>query len=219
MKKLALVMAMLMLSTCGLTGCGVINNNNNNTVEGKDKTKTETVYGEYPKFDGDLSKRSCSPVLSIGNTTAKAGGTATVTVSVSGADGKWSSCGLHLVYPETLSIVTKDGGTTVVREDGDATGAAMATIMKEWLHENKTAILLNNKLNSSFYTAIFAGDEGKDGDIVTFYLKIPPDAVSGTVYPVEFLYIEGDLFTNIAKEKEMQQFAFTHYINGTITVE
>ena len=52
----------------------------------------------------------------------------------------------------------------------------------------------------------------------TFNFIIPQDAEVGTVYDLNFFYMDNDMFTNAAKEEEMQKYAVQNWINGSITV-
>ena len=52
---------------------------------------------------------------------------------------------------------------------------------------------------------MFVGDGGGDGDIATFYFRVPDNAQSGAVYPIEVYYRDGDLFTNSAANDSYQK--------------
>jgi malic enzyme len=47
----------------------------------------------------------------------------------------------------------------------------------------------------------------------------PEDAKAGTEYPVEFMYIEGDMFTNEEMDKSMEKYVFENWKGGKIIVE
>ncbi len=66
---------------------------------------------------------------------------------------------------------------------------------------------------------MFVGDGGGDGDIATFYFCVPDNAQSGAVYPIEVYYRDGDLFTNSAADDSYQKYAFSHAVNGSVTIE
>ena len=53
----------------------------------------------------------------------------------------------------------------------------------------------------------------------SFFFQIPEDAASGTEYPIDFMYIEGDMFTNTAEDKSMEKYVFENWRGGKIIVE
>ena len=58
---------------------------------------------------------------------------------------------------------------------------------------------------------MFVGDGGGDGDIATFYFRVPDNAQSGAVYPIEVYYRDGDLFTNsAANDSYLKHFRLFH---------
>ena len=63
------------------------------------------------------------------------------------------------------------------------------------------------------------GDGGGDGDIATFYFRVPDNAQTGAVYPIEVYYRDGDLFTNSAANDSYQKYAFSHAVNGSVMIE
>lgn len=163
-----------------------------------------------------LAKRSCSPVLKIESAEGKAGETVGVTVSLSGADGKWSASGIHFAYDERLTAA-KDELNQLMYEKGNAVDSMTDFIAVDWV-DNRTDELINDKQNSIFFCSIGEDGSGNDGDIATFNFIIPQDAEVGTVYDLNFFYMDNDMFTNAAKEEEMQKYAVQNWINGSITV-
>jgi hypothetical protein len=101
---------------------------------------------------------------------------------------------------------------------GDASKYNSGSIAMEWVN-NKTDYLIDNKLGSIFFTEIFEKNRGLNGDVVTFFLEVPEDAASGTEYPVDFMYIDGDIFVNEAQDKSMEKYVFENWKGGKITVE
>lgn len=163
------------------------------------------------------------PLLTISNTTAKAGGIAEVTLSVSNADKKWKMCGIHIVYPDVLKCVLANEADREPEYDtGSALKSAQASVAREW-QNNLPDDLIKNKMGSLFFTALCSDNGGKDGDIVTFRFKVPDDAKSGTVYKVDYYYSSNDktkdMFSNESEDPEFEKYAFSHWTGGTITVE
>ncbi|MDE6425975.1 MAG: hypothetical protein K2K89_07545 [Ruminococcus sp.] len=161
------------------------------------------------------------PLISVGNTTAKAGEIAEVKVYVDGADLNWSNCGIHLTYPDVLECVYQDNDDMYLNyEVGEASKFNTGIIAMEWKKENNPPEELTIKgLGTMFFTVMFGGNNGKDGEIVTLYLKVPEDAESGTVYPVGFYYLSTDMFRNLENNSSLEKYAFEHMQSGTITVE
>lgn len=161
------------------------------------------------------------PVISIGNTTAKAGETAEVKVSVTGADLNWSNCGIHLTYPDVLKCVYKDNDDLYLKyKQGTASEYNTGIVAMEWKKQNNPPEeLTSQNLGTMFFTVMFNGNEGQDGEIITLYLKIPEDAESGTVYPIGFYYLGTDMFRNVENNPSFEKYAFEHIQAGTITVE
>lgn len=169
----------------------------------------------------DVPEVEEGPVISVGDTTAKAGEIAEVKVYVEGADLNWSNCGIHLTYPDVLKCVYYDDDDMYLDyEAGEASKFNTGIIAMEWKKENNPPEELTSKgLGTMFFTVMFSGNNGKDGEIVTLYLKVPDDAESGTVYPVDFYYLSTDMFRNMENDASLERYAFEHMKAGTITVE
>ncbi len=159
------------------------------------------------------------PRLFIRDTTVKAGETAEVTIYIENAERQWNMCGFHITYPDVLDPVMMDEEERLVEKElGDASKYNSGSIAMEWVN-NKTDYLIENQLGSIFFTEIFEKNRGLDGDVVTFFLEVPEDAVSGTEYPVDFMYIDGDIFVNEAQDKAMEKYVFENWKGGKIIVE
>ncbi|MBR5512772.1 MAG: hypothetical protein IKV85_02145 [Ruminococcus sp.] len=159
------------------------------------------------------------PRLFIRDTTVKAGETAEVTIYIENAERQWNMCGFHITYPDVLDPVMMDEEERLVEKVlGDASKYNSGSIAMEWVN-NKTDYLIDNKLGSIFFTEIFEKNRGLNGDVVTFFLEVPEDAASGTEYPVDFMYIDGDIFVNEAQDKSMEKYVFENWKGGKITVE
>ena len=198
MKRIALVTAsalILLLSGCGADDGG----------SGTDKAK--------------LPESGATPVLSLSSAEGAAGETVEITMSVEGADNKWCSSGIHVIYDENLVCVPSEADPeTPSHKKGPAVEEMTACIAKLWT-ENLIPELADNNKHSVFFCSVAEGDKGRDGDIVTFEFRIPEDAQSGTVYDIEFFFREGDMFSNSASEQDFQDYAFSNWENGSITVK
>lgn len=169
----------------------------------------------------DVPDAEEGPVISVGDTTAKPGEIAEVKVYVEGADLNWSNCGIHLTYPDVLKCVYQDNDDMYLKyKKGEASEFNTGIIAMEWKEENSPPEELTEKgLGTLFFTVMFKGNSGQDGEILTVYLKVPEDAEPGTVYPIGFYYRSTDMFRNIENDASFEKYAFEHMQPGTITVE
>ncbi len=209
MKKIAVLLtAAVMASFMLMPGCkndnGEKDSSNGNSASEQSQSKVEKPLS------------GAEPVLSINDVQGRPGETVEVTVSVSGADKKWASCGVHFYYDNSLECRMEDEKFADYQL-GNAAKDLNAFTAAVW-KENLTDYMIDNNYYSLFFAAMSSSDSGKDGNIATFYFKIPEDAKVGTVYPLEFFSIEGDMFTNIATSDDIQEYAFSHWQNGSISV-
>lgn len=175
--------------------------------------------GGNPVSDAETPSSEAAPVLSIGKYDADPGETVEVTVSVTGADNKWAMCGVHFSFPSVLECRLSSSDNRFAEfKSGDAVSEMSAVTAAVWT-DNRTEEMEKNDLYSLFFAAAGESDIGKDGDIATFYLTVPGDAKPGTVYPLDFFEQEGDMFLDIASDKAVQNYAFSHWQNGSITVK
>lgn len=159
------------------------------------------------------------PRLSIRDVEVAAGEVAKVTVVIDNAEMKWNMCGFHLTYPNVLKPeMLNDEERLVKKSMGGASEYNAGSTAMEW-RDNLPDELVENNLGSLFFTEIFGEDYGLNGDVVTFYLKVPDDAASGTEYPVDFFYLDGDVFTNKANDKSMEKYVFENWKGGKIIVK
>ncbi|MBO5163861.1 MAG: hypothetical protein J6B75_05370 [Ruminococcus sp.] len=211
----AALAALMSMAACGdkknnssSSGENSIITYSNNTTEAPTAAPTEEIKAAE---DG--------PRLFIKDTTAAPGEVAEVTVAVENAEAKWNMCGFHITYPNVLKPEMADAEERMVeRELGEASEYNNGSVAMEW-QENLPEELTSNNLGSIFFAEMFEKDHGLDGDVVTFFLKIPEDAKSGTEYPVNFFYLDGDLFENVAKDKAMEKYVFENWKGGKITVK
>ena len=210
-----------------LTACG--GKNNSSTSEGEpqrtfpNEVVTAIPKGEESQNDGtEVVAAEDGPRVYIGETTAKAGEYADVTVYVENAEKNWSFCGLHITYPDVLKPKMLELGDSndglVDYTKGEASEFASGINVTEWT-VNMPEELTSKNLGCLFIAEMFTDNYGMDGAIVTFQLKIPDDAESGTVYPIGFYYMDTDAFMNKSGDKALQKYTFDNLREGSITVE
>lgn len=212
LKTAALISAFIM--TLSLCGC-----EKKNSSEG-------AVYGDAAAFEAEFKKAedlSEGPLLSLSNTTVKPGGTAEVTISVKNTDNNWTMCGLHIVYPDLLECVMDNEETREPKMTlGDALKGSAGAVSRLW-KDNLPEKLTSVKKKSLFFTSMFSGNTGGDGDMVTFYFNVPSDAKPGTVYDFDFYYFNSDqakdMFRIGEENSSAEKYAFTHWQGGSVTVE
>lgn len=157
------------------------------------------------------------PVISLSNTEGKPGETVDVTVSLNGANNKWAMCGIHFSYDNTLVCVTGDDPKFPTYTQGDATKNMTAFTAALW-YDNLSDELEKNNEFSLFFAAVSSENTGSDGDIATFQFIIPEDAEVGKIYNLDFFEYDGDMFTDVASDTAIQEYAFGNWQNGSITV-
>lgn len=195
----------------------------------KEKTKAEhkaanpaiVNFDEFSDQTKGVENAESGPLLSLSNTTAKPGEIAEVTLSVQNADAQWNMCGIHITYPEFLKPEMRDASPEVrdVKfKVGEATELNSGAFCKEW-QSDLPDILTQKKMGCLFFTCMFGGNEGGNGDMVTVYLKVPEDAKPGAVYTIGSYYMSTDLFCNMQNTPSFQKYAFSNFESGTITVE
>lgn len=215
--KTALIPAIVMLITAAFTGCS--KNDAGSTVKNKDaavNSSQERVAEVYK----DVEDISSGAVLSISHTEAAPGERAEVTISVENSGDPWNTCGLHFIYPDELECLSPspDKPDLVEYELGDVCEDFVLASSMKWIGEIPEDLEGKGK-NIVFFAAGAIDDDGGSGDIATFYFDIPEDAEPGTEYPFDFYYCSADQFTNVAGDKAMEKYAFTHWQGGSVTVK
>ena len=166
----------------------------------------------------DVPDLESGPELKISSTDAKPGEIAKVTVSVTGAKDKWSLCGIHVTYPDELECqLDGTGGNNAKYEAGSAVAGNSGFVAMDW-RDNLDDELVSAHRQSFFFTTMFMESSGGDGDIATFFLKVPDDAQPGTVYNIGFYYKDSDMFRDLEGDMALEKYAFTHMTGGAITV-
>lgn len=203
----ALSAAVLILSC--MTACG----------DKKESAPSGTSASSGASVSENKNEKKDGPVLSIDHVEAKAGETVEVSVSLSGADGKWGMCGVHLTYDNRLEcIATADDPMIPDYKKGEAVSDMIAFVTMIWL-ENLDQELIDANDGCIFFTTMGENDCGKDGTIATYNFKVPDDAQAGDVYELGFYYREGDMFVNSANDNpELQEQTFSNWEFGSITI-
>lgn len=192
-------------------------NSSNNAASGSSGEITESMELMRLKF-ADVPEIESGPVIKIADVTARPGEIAAVTVSVSGTENKWNNCGIHITFPDVLVCQLEDEETRDAKyEPGAAIKKNSGFVAMEW-QENLDEELIRNHNRSLFFTALFWDTTGTDGDIATFYFKIPDDAKPGTVYDLGYFFMDTDMFRNADDDLSYEKYAFEHLQNGSITV-
>lgn len=204
-----------------LTACGDKKNDSStpDTSESQRTFPNEVVTAQ-PKAT-EVVAADDGPRVYIGNTTAKAGEYAEVTLYVENAEQNWSFCGIHITYPDVLEpkmLEFGDDESLVDYSRGEASKYSSGATAMLWT-KNMPEELTSNNLGCFFFAEMFSDNYGLDGDIATFQLKIPDDAESGTVYPIGFYYMDTDAFQNMDGDLSLQKYTFENLKEGSITVE
>ena len=148
-----------------------------------------TVTKELLQPDGNISSRRM-----------------TVSVCVSGADGKYASTGIHLFYDSRLAAERDSKGNIIINK-GEAA------------EELNMLFGADNTKKSEGMEGIFAAtsanaNNGMDGEFFSFDVILPEDARNGDVFPLDIVYMEyayaTDVFIDVYKKNiPMQAYLFT----------
>ena len=134
----------------------------------------------------------------------------TLSLSISGADGKYCSSGFHIYFDQRLELVPNSKGKAASAEK------TVSDLNSSSIAKDKCIFLATSGLK----------DYGTDGVMWTFSFRLPSDAKSGDFFPVDVVYeskkLTEDVFNN-ADDNEcgrlIQAWLFTNGIkNGGITV-
>ncbi|MDE5855031.1 MAG: hypothetical protein K2H19_08230 [Ruminococcus sp.] len=215
------VVAMSVLAS--MTACGDKSNNMSESSLSSESSQTERTFPADEVTEPPtepISAAADGPRLYIKDTTAKAGEYAEVTLAVENANMNWYVCGLHITYSDALEPMMFEGGDEKDMDYtlGDASRRNSGSVTKLWRSGLPDEITEKN-MGCFFFTEVFSDNHGLDGDIATFYLKVPEDAESGTVYDIGFYHMDSDLFMNKEEDLSLQMYAFENWKPGTVTVE
>lgn len=215
-----IIAAVLAVSVLGaFTACGDSSRSNySSPEESVQNYEFPTEPLEVPEAE-PVSAAADGPRLYIKDTTAAAGEIAEVTMAVENAEMKWNMCGIHVTYDNRLELQIVDEEEGRIRyKKGDASEYVTGSVGLIWREEGLPDEVKSDGKGCLFYTEVFEGDYGLDGDIVTFYFKVPDDAVSGTVYDIGFYYMDTDAFSNAEKDRATELYVFENWKGGTVTV-
>ena len=216
LKKLiaiATTSAMLVLSA----SCG---NSTNSSPGSTEKDSTPSPTGAY---SDSVVAAVEGPKLMFSNVEAAPGETAEISLIVSGAHKNWTMCGIHVTFGEDLECVMDDpANNRISYELGAASKHSSGSVGMLWVNQLPEE-LTSNHLGCLFFTEIFEGDMGGDGEIVKFFFKVPEKAKKGTVYPIGIYYMppdeaREDMFRNSADDLSLEKYAFENWTGGSITV-
>ena len=210
-RRFAAASAALLLAMMSVTGCG--NKSASSTSE-----EAEGVL--IPSVDANVEAASDGPKLYFNDVTAAPGEIAEVSLCVKDAAQKWAMCGIHVTFSEELECQMEDVEKRAVKyTKGDASEDSMGPVCMLW-RDGLPDELVNQHLGCLFFTEVFKSDDGGDGEIAKFYLKVPDNAVSGTEYSVGIYYDpEMDIFIDKAGNAAMQKYVFENWKGGKITVK
>ncbi len=221
-RRITALGAVLLMAASAVSGCkkddGTSGGGKGSSAAERNVSGSEERIAEKYKNVEDIGS---GPLLSISNTSAAPGGQAQVTVSVDNADGAWAICGLHITFPDELKIKKLDPDDPENHDTDYKAGEScegFQSASMEWFGEMPDD--LKEKNNGMVFFAAFSTENiGGNGDIVTYFFDIPEDAEPGTEYPIDFYFYDTDQFTNTECDVAIEKYAFTHWQNGSITVE
>jgi len=151
----------------------------------------------------------------------QAGQKVEVKITLSGANAKYCSTGMHFYYDERLKLDTDPfGGPKVSKAAEGELGTEYLGTIK--IQADPTADDFNTdktKFDGVFFATAESSNKGLDGLMYKMNFTIPADAKPGDVYPLDVLYRSNknakDLFTNKENDeagKIMQAYFFTQGI-------
>ncbi len=179
------------------------------------------VDGDYGEINADLA--DTKPTLSISRielpiNKVKENNVHTIELTISGANGKYSSTGFHIYFDSRLDLLPD--------EDGDIAtyGNATKLLSRGTPTEDPTS---PEGYKGMFLTTACKEEKGKDGTMWKFDVIIPENAEIGDIYPIELYYKSNDIFRNNSKDRAcafMETYLFTKgieqgYIKITEAVE
>lgn len=225
-RKFAGFLAAVLAASMLMTACS-----DDESGSGSSKAETsgsedeETEPSEEVSMEANVDAVPASgaaPVLAASSAEGAPGEIVPVTISISGAEDKWAMCGVHVTYDERLTCLEDTNQTLEdipVYEKGDAVKYAEAFTTMLQTGEKRNEYLIENKQSAVFFASVSSTDNGKDGDIITYQFQIPEDAEPGTVYEIGFYYRQGDMFLDAAQDTAIQDYAFSHWQGGSVTVK
>lgn len=189
------------------------------TSSSSSQTEKETKPSPTGYYKDSVISAVDGPKLMFSNVEAAPGETAEISLIVSGAHKNWTMCGIHVTFGEELECVMSDPEKNYVEyELGPASKRSNGSVCMLWVNQLPEE-LTSNHLGCLFFTEIFDGDMGGDGEIVKFFFKVPEKAKKGTVYPIGIYYMtDNDMFRNSDEDLSLEKYAFQNWTGGSITV-
>ena len=172
-------------------------------------TGTTAAFTEYDLEGLDPNMAETKPTLALSRielpiNVAQENPVQAIELTVTGANRKYATTGLHIGYDERLTAVADEYG------DIAEIGPAGAKLMRDQKASSR---------NDFFLTTGAASDHGKDGVLWTMNFQLPENIEVGDEFPIEILYrnIDGtsDLFSSSRDDdasKLMQAWVFTNGI-------
>ena len=162
----------------------------------------------------DADNADVKPILSLSRIElsqeeAIVGPVCNIELTVSGAESKYANTGIHIFWDSRLTL---EGS-----EDDITRGSAL----------NRVALydVVKNGSNGIFVCSGSTKNNGKDGVMISFSLRIPSDCKSGDFYPIEIEYMNSvganDIFIDVDKTNhDMEAWVFTKgIIHGYIKIK
>lgn len=228
-KIIAAAAAVMMLAA---TSCGGKKDNYSSPFDSGSQT-SQSLFDEMSSAEGIesdtvqvvteapvvIEAAEDGPRLYIKDASASPGEEVEITMAVENSEKKWTSCGIHVTYPDFLECVMLDADEGFIeyelKEASQRNTGSVGMLWKDGLPEQ----LASKNLGCVFFTEVFGGNNfGGEGDIVTFKFKVPEDAQPGT-YPLGFYYRDTDTFIDAAQDQSMQKYVFENWREGTLTIE
>lgn len=181
-----------------------------------DRSAAGPAAGDLSYFSNiDADSSYVKPILSLSRIElsqeeAKAAPVRTIELSVSGADLKYSLTGIHITWDSRLTLEGSEDDIT----RGDA------------LKRVSIYDAVKDGSDGVFVTSGSIKNDGKDGVMFSFPLRIPSDCKPGDIYPIQIKYrntpFSSDMFTTYDKDKQgqlMEAWVFTKgIIQGYIKI-
>lgn len=182
-----------------------------------DRSAAGPAAGDLSYFSNiDADSSYVKPILSLSRIElsqeeAKAAPVRTIELSVSGADLKYSLTGIHITWDSRLTLEGSEDDIT----RGDA------------LKRVSIYDAVKDGSDGVFVTSGSIKNDGKDGVMFSFPLRIPSDCKPGDIYPIQIKYrntsFSSDMFTTYDKDKQgqlMEAWVFTKgIIQGYIKIK
>lgn len=177
------------------------------------ETYTDTV---------DADSSPIKPILSLSRIEltvdeAKANPVQNIQLSIEGANEKYGSTGISIVWDDRLTLKDIDSVTS---------GEALQPFRS--LTSYGSVFIRNGKSKNELYLGTAAAKNcGKDGVMLNIPLIVPSDCKAGDIYPIQIVYRSGgndeSLFTNIQVDQQgyqMEAWVFTKgIIQGYIEIK